>query len=92
MAEDQDQDQDQDQERLVTIDAETATESATRPEDVARIRREAGLEEGDPPPRGEPSGESSEVGRDRPRGEDADGDHDHTIDIALQHRDGPQPG
>lgn len=81
-----------DEDRLVEIDVETATETATRPEDVARIRREAGLEEGTPPPRGEPSGEDSEVGRERPRGEVGDGDHDHTVDRALEARDEPQPG
>lgn len=69
--------------RPVTIDVETATETATRPEDVARVRREAGLEDGAPPRRGVPSGERSEVGRERPRGSDADGQHDHTIDRAL---------
>ncbi|MCW2956700.1 MAG: hypothetical protein JWO69_1569 [Thermoleophilia bacterium] len=37
--------------RRVTIDIETATETATRPEDIARIRREAGIEEGTPPSR-----------------------------------------
>lgn len=88
-----------DEERTVRIDVETATETATRQEDVDRIRREAGLEQGDPPPRGEPSGEDSEVGRARPRGSDADGDHDHSIDRALasagpdeasQHPDVPQ--
>lgn len=70
-------------ERKVTIDAETATETSTRPEDVARVRREAGVEDGEAPPRGEPSGEDSEVGRARPRGSGADGDHDHSIDRAL---------
>lgn len=69
--------------RPVTIDVETATETVTREEDVHRIRREAGVEAGDPPPRGEPSGEASEVEQDRPRGSGADGDHDHSIDRAL---------
>jgi hypothetical protein len=73
--------------RPVTIDIETATESTMRPEDVERIRREAGIEEGEPPPRGEPSGSDAEVER-----REGHGEHDHRIDRALQHRDGPQPG
>lgn len=88
-----------DEDRTVTVDAETATETVTRQEDVDRVRREAGVDSGDPPPRGEPSGEDSVVGRARPRGSGADGDHDHSIDRALdrvapkeseQHPDVPQ--
>ncbi|MCW2926264.1 MAG: hypothetical protein JWM86_232 [Thermoleophilia bacterium] len=78
---------DQDLDKHVTIDIETATETATRPEDVARIRREAGLEEGEAPPRGEPSGEDSEAGQRSPRGESGDDtDTDHTVDDALDAR------
>ncbi len=58
-----------DDERSVTIDVETATETVTRDEDIDRIRREAGVEDGEVPPRGEPSGEDSEVGRMKPRNE-----------------------
>lgn len=72
--------------RPVSIDVETATESATRPEDVERIRREAGLEEGEPPPRGVPSGEDSAVGQMKPRGEDRPDSGDHTIDDAMAAR------
>lgn len=84
--------QQQGDDRDVVIDAETATETVTRQEDIDRIRREAGVEEGEAPPRGEPSGEDSEVGRRNPRGQGTDGDHDHTIDRALEARDEPQPG
>lgn len=74
----------------VTISVETATETVTRDEDVDRIRREAGLEQGTPPPRGVPSGEDSKVGDMSPRGEaGSDGNHDHTIDEALARRDDP---
>ncbi|MCW2922668.1 MAG: hypothetical protein JWM98_72 [Thermoleophilia bacterium] len=45
-----------DEDETVTIDVETATETVTREEDVQRIRREAGVEDGEAPPRGEPSG------------------------------------
>ncbi len=92
MADDQQRDDEQqrDEDRPVTISVETATETVTRDEDVDRIRREAGIEDGTPPPRGEPSGEDSEVGDISPRGEaGSDGDHDHTIDEALAARDDP---
>ena len=58
MAAQQDQDR-KPQERIVTIDVETATETVTQPEDVERVRREAGIEDGTPPPRGEEPGASS---------------------------------
>ncbi len=61
-----------DDERTVSIDVETATETVTRQEDVDRIRREAGVEDGEVPPRGEPSGEDSEVGQLKPRGGEDD--------------------
>ena len=70
--------------RPVTIDIETATETVTMPEDIERVRREAGLEEGDPPPRS--------ISQDVGENVDEHGDHDHLIDDALEHRDGPQPG
>lgn len=55
----------QERDRPVTIDIETATETVTRHEDVDRIRREAGVEAGAPPPRGEPSGDAAEIEQDR---------------------------
>lgn len=75
---------DREHDRKVTIDVETATETATQPEDVERIRREAGIEEGEPPPRGVAADEDTE--------DFEHGEHDHRVDDALEHRDGPQPG
>jgi hypothetical protein len=72
-------------EHKVTIDVETATETATQPEDVERIRREAGLEEGDLPPRGVPAGASSDEGYNDDDDVDTDRSHDHDIDLALAH-------
>jgi hypothetical protein len=75
-----------DQDRKVTIDIETATETVTQQQDIERIRREAGVEEGEPPPRDI----AADEGGDEPFAEH--GEHDHRIDQALQHLDGPQPG
>lgn len=71
--------------RKVMIDAETATETVTQQEDIERIRREAGVEEGDPPPRGMPTDILEEF-------KETTGPDDRRIDRALRHRDGPQAG